>query len=47
MKASYVLFILAGLSFFMGGTGKWGVIAQAFIIVGLASIGAFLLVNGY
>jgi len=47
MKTSTFIFVLAGLAFFMGGTGKWGVIAQAFIIVGLASIGAFLLVNGY
>jgi len=47
MKTSTFIFVLAGLAFFMGGTGKWGVIGQAFIIVGLASIGAFLLVNGY
>lgn len=48
MKTSTFLFVLAGCTLFFGsGKGAAGTFALAFMILGLASLGAFLLVNGY
>ena len=48
MKTSTFIFILVGCSVFFGnGNGKYGTLALAFLTVGLAAVGAFLLVNGY
>lgn len=47
MKTSNLIFILATVALILGGSGKYGVLAVAFIVVGLIAIGAFLVVNGY
>ena len=48
MKTSTFLFVLAGTSLlFRKATGTAGVISHVLTTLGLASIGAFLLVNGY
>lgn len=48
MKHSEVLFLLLlAILLFRKSSGTAGVISLAITIVGLAGVGAFLLVNGY
>ncbi len=48
MKTSDLLFLMACAAlFFNNAKGNGGVFDHAFIVLGIAGIGAYLLVNGY